>query len=132
MKSPKKIPLRNRNHTGWWLYGEVEYHVTRRQKKLVPGSQCLVWENLRLIKAGNRDQAYRKAIKLSSEVSPSKTGGGEWRFAGISMLLPIYNELKDGAEILWTDRRFMTVSALQKLIKKKHQLEAFDDRERME
>jgi hypothetical protein len=84
----KAVAHRNRNHTGWWIFREVEQWVSKRQKKLSPGSRCLVWENTRLIRAANREEAYRKALSLCKRYSPSKTIGGEWRFAGISMLLP--------------------------------------------
>src|SRR5688572_17207130 len=98
MPQHSKVPHRNRNHSGWWIYAEVEYWVSKRQKKLVPGSCCLVWENTRLIRANDRNDAYRKVLKRSSVCYPSKTKGGEWRFAGISMLLPVYDDLEDGVE----------------------------------
>jgi uncharacterized protein DUF4288 len=79
---------------------EVEQWVSDCQKKLSPTSRCLVWENTRLIRAKNREQAYRKALAYGRLGHPSKTEGGEWRFAGISTLLPAYEDIKDGAEIL--------------------------------
>src|SRR5215213_7528715 len=99
-----KVPFRNRNHTGWWVYCEVQQYISKRQKTLSAHSRCLVWENTRLIKAKSREEAYRKAMKLGRHSSPMKTTGGEWRFAGISMLLPVYGQIEDDVEILWTDR----------------------------
>lgn len=124
-----KIPLRNRNHTGWWIFMEVTQWVSNRQKKLSPTSRCLVWENMRLICARNREQAYRKALKLGRLGHPSKTRGGEWRFVGISMLLPVYEEIEDGAEILWTDHGALPIRRIKKLVKTKRQLTVFHDRE---
>jgi hypothetical protein len=60
---------------------------------------------------------------------PSKTTkGGKWYTAGISMLLPVYEDIEDGAEILWTGRGLMRMGAIRKLAKTKRQLPVFDDR----
>jgi len=129
MAQHSKVPYRNRNHTGWWIYAEVEYWVSTRQKKLLPGSRCLVWENTRLIRANDRNDAYRKALKRSNAGYPSKTRGGEWRFAGISMLLPVYDDLADGVELLWDDRGFLPMKKIKSLVKSKARLPVFDDRD---
>ena len=125
------IPNANRNQTGWWVFCEVQQWVSKRQRNLSPTSRCLVWENMRLIRAKSREVAFRKALKLGRVGYPSKTNGGEWRFAGISLLLPVYEELEDGAEILWTVRGKMSVKRIQGLVKTKKQLPVFDDDPRM-
>ena len=81
-----------------------------------------------MIRAKNREEAYRKALKLSRAGMPSKTNGGEWRFAGISMLLPVYEDVEDGAEILWDDRGSLPLKRIRKLVKSKRQLSVFDDK----
>jgi hypothetical protein len=68
-------------------------------------------------------------MRLGKAGHPSKTKGGEWRFAGISMLLPIYEDIEDGAEILWDDRGRMPVRQIKKLVRSKRQLPVFDDHE---
>jgi hypothetical protein len=129
MPKKSKIAYRNRNHTGWWIFCEVEQWVSHRQKKLSKNSRCLVWENTRLIRATNRDQAYKKAHKLGSLGHPSKTNKGEWRFAGISMLLPVCEKIEDGSEILWDNRGFMSVKKIKNLVKTKSKLSVFNDDE---
>jgi hypothetical protein len=121
-----KIKWANRDHTGWWVFEEVEQWVSKRQTKS-PASHCLVRLNLRLVQARSRDEAYRKAMKFGQAGMPSKTHGGEWRFAGISMLLPIYDKFEDGSEILWEEDKWMSVAKLKSLVKSKHQLPVFDD-----
>ena len=130
MAKVSKTPFRNRNHTGWWVFYEVEQWVSDQQKKLRPLSRCPVWQNLRLIRAKSRKKAYKKAMKLGELGHPSKTNGGEWRFAGISMLLPLYDKIEDGAEILWNDRGLMTVAKIKALVKSRDQLPVFDDMEK--
>jgi hypothetical protein len=124
-----KVAWRNRSPTGWWLFCEVEYWVSNRQKKLLPTSRCPVWENTRIIKAKNRDEAYAKAMRLGRRGRPVKTSGGEWRFAGISLLLPIYEDFEDEAEILWTKRGQLSVGRIGRIVKSKRQLLVFDDDE---
>jgi len=45
------------------------------------------------------------------------------------MLLPIYEDLEDGAEILWTERRRIPLARIEKLAKSKQQLSVFNDRD---
>jgi hypothetical protein len=67
-------------------------------------------------------------MKLGRVGHPSKTNGGEWRFVGLSMLLPVYEDIEDGAEVLWTDRGPLSVKRIKKLVKSKRQLDVFSDR----
>jgi len=130
MPSKSKILFRNKNQTGWWIYCEVERWTSNRQKKLTPNSRCLVYENTRLIKAKNREDAYRKALRLGKIGDGAKTTGGEWHFAGISFLSPVYEEIKDGAEILWCKHESMPLRKIRELVKSKQQLPVFNDRDR--
>lgn len=132
MASRPKVLYRNTSPSGWWIFKEVEQWVSKRQKKLSDNSRCFVWENTRLIRAKNREEAYRKALKLARFGHPIKFKGGEWRFVGISMLLPVHEDLEDGAEILWADHGLMRVSKIKKLIKTKQQLPVFNDSEESE
>jgi len=124
----REVPFRNKNHTGWWVFSEVQQWVSNRQKTLTPTSRCLVWENTRLIRAKSRDEAYRKATKLGRAGLPSKTRDDAWRFAGISMLLPVYEEIEDGVEILWSHLGRLPVKSIKWLVKSKNQLPLFDDK----
>jgi hypothetical protein len=125
-----KVHFRNKSRTGWWVYREILYWVSRRQKKLTAHSRCLVWDNLRIIKAKNRNDAFAKAKRTSSAGHPAATIHGEWRFAGIADLLPISEKFEDGSEILWFDRGWVPVRRLQRLVKSKKQLSVFDDSEK--
>jgi hypothetical protein len=129
MRKKAQPAYRNRNHTGWWIFREVEQWVSKRQKKLTSKSRCLVWENTRLIRAKSRDEAYRKALRVGRIGHPSKTKGGTWHFVGISLLLPLYEKIEDGVEILWTEHRNMPVARIKRLVCSKRQLPVFDDRE---
>jgi hypothetical protein len=130
MPTKSKIPYRNRSPSGWWFFREVQQWVSFRQTKLTAKSCCLVWENTRIIRAKDRDEAFEKAMRLGRDGDRAKTAAGEWRFAGISQLLPVYDDLEDGAEILWDSRGRIPVSAIRRLVKSKRQLSVFDDSEK--
>lgn len=80
----------------------------------------LVWENTIILRAPDRDTAFEKAVQLG-------TAGNGQVFLGLTSLLPIYDPLEDGAEILWTEHENIPLSKVQGWIKSKHELEAFDD-----
>jgi hypothetical protein len=121
------VPYRNQSPTGWWIFCEVQQWVPT---KSATTKRFPVWENMRLMRARNREQAYKKAFRLAKAGMPSRTVGGQWRFAGISLLLPVHEELEDGAEILWTDHGTISAKKLKRLIKSKRDLRVFDDRAR--
>jgi len=127
----KKIPHRNISSYGWWLVSYIERAAWDDTPNPSPNSRCLAWENTIIIKAPNREAAYKKAIKLakiSSEFSDAKGNRtGHWVFEGLTSLLPIYDKLEDGAEILWVEHNNRTISKIRSWTKKKHELEAFDD-----
>ncbi len=129
MRKESKVRWANKNHSGWWIFEEVQQWVSKRQKKLALTGRCLARLNLRLIRARSREEAYRKAMKFGCAGMPSKTHGGEWKFAGISMLLPIYDKIEDGSEILWKEDRLMSLARIKKLVKSKRRLPVFDDTE---
>ena len=124
-----QVLFRNRSPSGWWVFCEVLQWVPANR---VSAKRFPVWENTRLIRARDREQAHRKALRLAKDgMCRRRHEGGEWRFAGISLLLPVYDELKDGGcEILqWTDRGTISGNKLKRLIKSKKDLSVFDDRD---
>lgn len=71
-----------------------------------PEKRFVTWENTILVKASCMNEAYDKTVKVAmKETEPYKGGPDgvdvQWVFEGITDLLPIYEELADGAEIMW-------------------------------
>jgi hypothetical protein len=107
-------------------YDEDKSHTSRR---------CLAWENQILIKANNPEEAYAKAIELGEaqeengemwEVgNKERKRKGRWRFEGLTSLIPLYDELQDGAEISWKEHKNCTVKKIQSRVKQKETLEVF-------
>jgi hypothetical protein len=128
----RKIPHRNRSPYGWWIASYIERAVWDNDPKPKPSTRCLAWENTVIFKAPNREAAFKKAIRRFSR--PSSTfqdettkRTGHWVFDGLTGLLPIYEKLEDGAEILWREHRNKTVAKIRSWVKVKRELETFDD-----
>ena len=74
-----------------------------------PNHKFLCWKNTVLVRADNLDQAYNKVVAAGMLGTAPYKGGpaGEvdvqWVFEGVIDLLPIYEELEDGAEIMWSE-----------------------------
>jgi len=72
-----------------------------------PERKFLVWENTVLVKADDFDEAYDKIVAIGRQHGePYKNGLGQdaqWAFEGVSELLPIYEKIEDGCEVMWTE-----------------------------
>ena len=134
MKRMKKIPFRNRNHTGWYIASYLERFEYYDEDKRNPNRRCLAWENTILIRAKDRDQAYKKAISFGrlGEGSEAWDEGterkGAWHFEGLTSLLPVCEKIEDGSEVLWTEYQGRTVKKIKSFVKSKNELEVFDDK----
>lgn len=86
----------------------------------------LSWENTILVKATSIDEAYDKTVVIAEkETTPYKGGSDgidmQWVFEGVTEVLPVYEELEDGAEIMWRERSPRKLKNLRALIRKKHE-----------
>ena len=131
-----KIPFANRNQTGWWIASFIERFEFFDEDRGNPNRRCVAHENTILLRASNREVAYRKAIKTGrlsegSEGWDSESGRrGAWRFDGLTGLLPVYEPLEDGAELLWRKLSNVSVRTVKGLVKRKRDLTVFDDSDR--
>jgi hypothetical protein len=85
------------------------------------------WENTVIVKAIDLDEAYEKAVKIAHETTEPYLGGPDavpvqWVFEGITELLPIYEELEDGAEIMWAEHKPRKLKNLQKLVRSRNEI----------
>jgi hypothetical protein len=135
MKSKQKIPYRNRSPYGWWIASYVQRFEWKGAKPVTARSRPLCWENTVILKARDREVAFRKATGLGQSSATGKwelLGDppgrlGRWVFEGLTSLLPIYDPLEDGAEVLWFEYKATGLGALRRRIKPKAKLETFQD-----
>src|SRR5262245_1882031 len=94
-----------------WYVGTYQLRFVELEDKRneVLSRQFLVWENTVLVKAKSLNEAHRKIVKLGRSTRPYKGGPNavsvQWLFEGVVELLPVYEEIEDGAEIMWAERR---------------------------
>jgi len=84
------------------------------------------WENTIIVKACDLDEAYNKVIDFAKMDTNPYRGGPDgvpvqWVLEGVTELLPIYNELEDGAEIMWAEHAPRKLKNLRKLVKARNE-----------
>jgi hypothetical protein len=132
----KKVPYRNKSPYGWWVATEIIRFQFYDEDRSNPRRRCCADENTFLIKARDRHAAYRKAMAHGRTLDGAEgvdiVSGrkGTWVFEGLTSLLPVFDELEDGAEILWMQHPNITVGKVQSRIREKEDLEVFDDEPR--
>jgi hypothetical protein len=100
----------NLSPVGWYIASYLLRSVELAdQRNDDPERRFCTWENTILIKATDLDEAYDKVVAVAhSAAKPYKGGpppgaGVQWEFEGVSELLPIYEEIEDGAEVMWAE-----------------------------
>jgi hypothetical protein len=128
----RKVSQWNKSPSGWWIGSYLlRFEFNDEQKKNL-NRRCKAWENTVLVKAKDRVQAYRKVCVIghAHHGQEFRTEGtdkhGCLRFEGLTMLLPVYQKLEDGAEVLWREYEALSVKSVRSMVRAKHQLEAFD------
>ena len=108
---------------GWYIATyQLRFVEARDKRKHDLKRRFLVWENTVLVRAKNLKEAYRKAVKIGKECTEPYKGGPDaidvqWLFEGIIELLPVYEEIEDGSELMWGERT-RTLKKIQQLAKK--------------
>ena len=100
-----------------------------------PDGKFLVWENTVIVRAGNLEEAYAKLVAIANSGTDSYKGGTEgvpvqWVFEGVTELLPIYEPLEDGAEIMWAEHEAVRLSELRQRAKSLSEIKEHLDGER--
>lgn len=82
----------------------------------------LSWENTIIVKASDLDEAYGKVVDVAkSDTKPYKGGPDgipvQWVFEGVTELLPIYEKIEDGSEIMWAEHKPRKLKNLRRIVK---------------
>jgi len=116
-----------KNNSDWFLADIVERAEMVGRDKTNPNRRCLTWTNTVLIQAPSIEEAYDRAIRIGRENYSMryKAASGEtciWKVLGLSSLVPIYEDIEDGAEIGFTDEGFIAARTSESLVKTKREL----------
>jgi hypothetical protein len=102
-------------YVGSYLLRFVELNETGNDD---PDASFLVWENTIIVEADNLEEAFQKVESVGRQQTEPYKGGPDgvpvqWLFEGITDLLPIYEPLEDGAEIMWAEHESVKLSKLR-------------------
>ncbi len=133
----KKVPWKNTSSTGWWVATTVERFEFEDEDTSNPRRRCRAFSNTVVLKARDRNHAYRKAMRYGKlgEDAWNSSGGPPGRkvklvFEGLANLLPVYDEFDpDGSEVLFDDHENISVKRVQSWVREKSDLQVFDDSE---
>jgi len=118
----------NRSPVGWYvgsyLLRFIEIGAAGNND---PRRRFLSWENTVLVKARSFDDAYAKVTKIGRAKTRPYRGGPDgtpvrWIFEGVTDVLPVYEKIQHGAEIIWAERTPRTLKTLRQLVKSKRAL----------
>ena len=110
---------------GWYVATYILRFVELdRRDKDDPDARYITWENTTIVKASGMDEAYEKTVTIAKAHTKPYKGGVEgadvqWVFEGITEVLPIHEDLKDGAEIMWAERRPRKLRNIRKRVRRK-------------
>ncbi len=124
-------PSKNVSPVGWYVASYLERFEFPDEDQSNADRKCRAWENTIIVKAANPQEAYEKVIAQATMTQDTEwtrgdgQKGGHLRFEGLSSLLPIYDEIEDGAEIMWRDFKNHKVKTIKNMVRPKAELEAF-------
>jgi len=107
------------NKNNWYIAEILEECVSKKPDE----TNNVVWGNYHLIQAKSISEAYEKAVKIGKEGEFEFTNENNkemrWVFLGIGELLPIYEDIEDGAEIMWTNYGALSKREIHKILSSK-------------
>lgn len=113
---------KNISPVGWYIGSYlIRFIELENDGNFDEEARFLSWENTILIKASSIDEAYDKIEKEAKEHTHPYKGGTkgipvQWCFEGVTELLPIYDELEDGSELMFSEST-RKLKNLKKMVK---------------
>ncbi len=103
--SNRQIINSSTSPVGWYVASYILRFVALNEDNEREAKRFKVWENTILIQASSPEEAYKKVTSYAEKESqPYENNLGQtvrFIFEGLTSLLPVYEELADGSEILW-------------------------------
>ena len=119
---------KNMSPVGWYVGSYVLRFVELAERgNNDPKRKFLTWENTVIVTARSLDHAYDKIVAIAKRGTEPYKGGPspgidvQWLFEGVTELLPIYEKLEDGAEIMWAEHSLRSLKKIRSWARKKKQ-----------
>jgi len=119
---------KNTSPVGWYVGSYlIRFIELEESGNDDPEREFLTWENTVIVKASTLDEAYDKVVIVAKRETAPYLGGAEgvpvqWIFEGVTELLPIYEQLEDGAEIMWAEHEPLKLSRLRQRVRSRSEL----------
>lgn len=114
------------NSKGHWYLAEIIVRFEPEERDEANDlRRGTTWGNFHLIKAGSPEEAYAKAEKLGEDHNYTYSSHDREIasiFVGVGDLLPIYEDIEDGAEIMWRDYGSISSKKAKRLVSTKEEL----------
>ncbi|SFN68234.1 protein of unknown function [Algoriella xinjiangensis] len=114
------------NKNNWFIAEIIEKLEPVNRDETNDLRRVTTWGNNVIIKANSLEEAYDKAVKIGKEGEYIFTNTDkvemQWIFVGVGDLLPIYEDIEDGAEIMWTDYGFISNRRTMRMAYEKSEL----------
>ncbi|WP_206482263.1 DUF4288 domain-containing protein [Nonlabens ponticola] len=102
--SQEKISVEKNN---WFIVEIIEKCEPANRDQTQDLRRVMTWGNHHLIKANSAEHAFDKAVQLGKECNYKFVNSDkiemESSFVGIGELIPIYEDIEDGSELMWMD-----------------------------
>jgi hypothetical protein len=116
---------KNVSPVGWYVASYLLRFVELdRADKEEPDARFLTWENTIIVRAVDLDDAYDKTTVIATAHTVPYKGGPDgvpvqWVFEGVTEILPVYEEIEDGAEIMWAERQPRKLKNIRTCVRRK-------------
>jgi hypothetical protein len=114
-----------KNIGDWFLAEIIEICEPSKTDKKDLKRRATTYGNYILINAATPSDAYDKAVIIGKSYSysfKSRNQKMKWKFVGIGDLLPIYEDIENGAEIMWRDYGNIQAKRIKKIVSSKKEL----------
>ncbi len=116
---------KNISPVGWYVASYIiRFVALEEQGNEDPEKRFTAWENTIIIQAENLEDAYDKITEEAKYQTEPYKGGSEgipvqWIFEGVTELLPIYEELEHGSEIMYREHNSTKLKNLRKAVRQR-------------
>ncbi len=113
---------KNISPVGWYIGTYLSRFIEiEKECNDDPDERFESWENTVIVQADSLDEAFKKIEKIGKQHGDPYKGGEagvdvQWEYLGIIDLLPIYEELEDGAELMWGKNRPKKLKNLKSMV----------------
>ena len=123
MRALSVIMDKNISPVGWYIGTYLARFIEiEDEDNNDPEARFATWENTVIVKALTLEAAFEKVEKIGIEHAEPYKGGEtgvpvQWEYLGIIDLLPIYEELEDGSEVMWASNHPKKLKNLKAIVK---------------